>query len=64
MLRWEYKTIAVATRGIVTAIDARLAELGNDGWELVAVSPNCGADGLIQLIYTLKRPLAAPSEAA
>ncbi len=64
---WHYKSILIETKGFwsrgvidVSSVDRALVELGNDGWELVAVVPvSDGNVGTARLLYTFKRLVAS-----
>jgi hypothetical protein len=49
MKKWEYKTTGLDG----SSISAQLNRLGNDGWELVAVTPVINA----QSVLIFKRPV-------
>lgn len=61
---WEYESIIVETSGFLARgrldpaeTDGRLNDLGQLGWELVAVTPiGDGSVGTARLLYTFKRP--------
>jgi Domain of unknown function (DUF4177) len=58
-MRWEYKTLQIDAKGIFSVtvdepgLEKKLAQLGEEGWELVTAHPipNSAA-----FIYTFKRP--------
>ena len=64
VMKWEYKTIKVQTKGIVTVrfdeaqLDHTMNALGLQGWELVAAIPlDIGAaGGTMDVIVIFKRP--------
>ena len=60
---WEYRTVFFHTAGIFTdgnvepeAIQAKLHELGQQGWELVSSTPINGNYGTTSLVLIFKRP--------
>jgi len=53
-LKWEYYTYEASTSGPSEKV---LNELGNDGWELVAIDPKSPISGTLQSPrYVFKRP--------
>lgn len=70
MQRWEYRTVTRKREGSLrnvsdwdVDIDAVLAELGEKGWELVAVSPRASwlgqyhAGATSEELWVFKRPV-------
>lgn len=59
MEKWEYKTVVFDKNGILKTkfdLDEKLNELGNEGWELVAmVTPVSGWSMSVELFATFKR---------
>lgn len=63
MARWEYKTIKLATTGLVggkldtAAFDELLNRLGHDGWELVTAFDTNSFEGITRdAVANFKRP--------
>ena len=63
MQRWEYLTRTLAATGAKRLQD-RLAELGGDGWDLVAVLPAEGGAAPRFHTYVFKRPKTEPAVVA
>ena len=63
MQQWEYLTRTLSG-GILGAdwLRARLAELGDQGWELITALP-IGASGCDHHTYVFKRPKASDAHA-
>lgn len=62
MEKWEYKVVDFQSGGFMggllntAEIEAKLNELGKDGWELVSsYSTNAGYGATRKLVYTLKK---------
>ncbi len=66
MVQWEYSTHLLAAVGIVgeDVLRDRLAERGDQGWELVVVLPVGNPTTAIHYIYVFKRPKADPAAVA
>ena len=47
--KWEYKVVCRPLHADYSYVENILNQLGNEGWELVAIAPTGG--------FTLKRPL-------
>lgn len=63
MQRWEYRT---RTFGLAFGADwlhERLAEFGEQGWELVVALPVGGGASVDHHTYVFKRPKADPAKA-
>ena len=66
-MEWEYKTIKMATHNTFTAgkldegaFDRALNELGEQGWELVAVFPLAKTIGEMRdVMAAFKRPISS-----
>ena len=62
MERWEYKTIKVKATGFIGGevetedIEAKLNNLGRDGWELVSSFPTAASNGYTRyVLFVFKR---------
>jgi hypothetical protein len=55
--RWEYKQVNVPPAG-VSQMEARLNQLGSDGWELCATAAPVARDGRIHGFVRLQTPEA------
>lgn len=64
MTTWDYKlfTVTVNGNGLAAMTSANnfqstFQSLGNDGWELAGVTPDCDGYGLQAVLYIFKRPM-------
>ena len=65
-MKWEYKTIKMATTGVLVGgkldesqFDARLNELGQEGWELAMALDTNQVGGMTRdVVVIFKRPEA------
>ena len=65
MQQWEYLARTVAVAIGVAGLHERLGELGDQGWELVVVTPLAGAGATAtHHTYLFKRPRAAVTTGA
>ena len=62
--RWQYLTAAFYPRGFFTtridrpAMEQKLKELDEEGWELVSTMPIMGRYGTHEVLMIFKRPLS------
>lgn len=64
MQRWEYRTRTLGVAFGADWLHERLAELGEQGWELVVALPLSGGACVDHHTYVFKRPKADPALSA
>lgn len=57
-MKWEYCIVSLGTgsQSVMEAVAAKLNELGEQQWELVAVAPSTTFGQTTSLAYVFKRP--------
>jgi len=61
MQQWEYRTRTLGVAFGADWLHERLAELGEQGWELVVALPLGGGTSVDHHTYVFKRPKADPA---
>ncbi len=61
MQRWEYRTRTLGVAFGADWLHEQLAELGEQGWELVVALPLGGGTSVNHHTYVFKRPKADPA---
>ncbi len=64
MQRWEYRTRTLGVAFGADWLHERLAELGEQGWELVVALPLGGGTSVDHHTYVFKRPKMEPAMSA
>ncbi len=64
MQRWEYRTRTLGVAYGAEWLHERLAEMGEQGWELVVALPLGGGTSVDHHTYVFKRPTMEPAMSA